>query len=310
MQIEINRKSLKFMSDVYDMIYLHTMFHHGWKNKPSTIVVGSSYPLVAINDSSWDDMINLSSHSQDLYYDYLALKRLLNRVFINNSPFKQCFLILGYYTMFHDVSLSKRDSVERCKKVFYPIYHDCHHLRDVNRIDLKNYDIPDSKKIEIINFIKGSVITEKVYFASWCGRENLWKNCSDEDIRDKKWIDLPDYYKNYYAQYRTNSHNKLLKYRATFEENKKIFKNIVDMLKKYNISLIVIIPPFSKNYLSNIDDKHKSVLLEVMKELSIYDCFIDMNDYHLFKDEDFWDPDHLNSQGGKKFTKFLRSIIL
>lgn len=309
MQIEINRKSLKFMSDLYDMVYLHTMFHHGWKNKPSTIVVGSSYPLVAINDSSWDDMVNLSSHSQDLYYDYLALKRLLNRVSIINNPFKQCFLVLGYYAMFHDVSLSKRDSVERCKKVFYPIYHDCHHLRDIKKINSKNYDIPNSKKIEIINFIKGSVTSEKVYFASWCGRTTLWKNSSDECIRDKKWIDLPDHYKNYYAQYRTNSHNKLLKYRETFEENKKIFKNIVDMLKIYNISLIVIIPPFSMNYLSNIDDKHKIALLEVMRELSIYDCFIDMNEYHLFKDEDFWDPDHLNSQGGKKITKILRSII-
>ena len=100
-------------------------------------------------------------------------------------------------------------------------------------------------------------------------------------------------------------------YPLTVEENKKIFKNYLDMLYTNDIKPIIIISPQTKLYQKNISipirDQFYEIIDEFQKEYDFQ--FLDYFYSDDFIDSDFYDVSHLNNKGSIKWTNLLSKDI-
>jgi RNase H-fold protein (predicted Holliday junction resolvase) len=97
----------------------------------------------------------------------------------------------------------------------------------------------------------------------------------------------------------------------TREENIKIFREYLQLLKNNNIKTIVVIPPLSKFYEERISAKLREETLEIIQNAgNEYDfTFLDFSDNTLFDDKYFTDGAHLNEKGAEKFTDIVNQYI-
>ena len=95
-------------------------------------ITGLSYAQRGIDETLLNKKsVKLSSTSQDLYYDYVIAKDILSV----SHNFKYCILGMAYYSF--DCDLSQQSEAWRIGKVYYPLYHDCHHYHLTD-----NYSLP------------------------------------------------------------------------------------------------------------------------------------------------------------------------
>ena len=86
-------------------------------------------------------------------------------------------------------------------------------------------------------------------------------------------------------------------------------EKLIQLAKKNNVNVYVVIPPFSQDYKSSIPEYNElfSGIIQLcnknnVKLISFYNSSEYTNEY-------FYDTDHLNLNGAKKFTKELKDII-
>ena len=97
----------QFFSRNYDYLWLKTMLDQAGKSNTqgSTLIVGSSHALNGIKEDCWSRAFNCSMHSQDIYYDFQCARRVLDSA--EKGIFSRCFIVMGYYIAYQDLSLSK-----------------------------------------------------------------------------------------------------------------------------------------------------------------------------------------------------------
>lgn len=128
---------------------------------------------------------------------------------------------------------------------------------------------------------------------------------TDYTIENRK-KDLNLHNANITAKYHTNKNPSHVK------ENMAILYHFANICKEKNIKLIILTTPVTDLYSSCLDPTqlnlmHKSIneILDAYPE-TIYLNF--MNDKR-FNHNDFYDVDHLNTNGAQKFTTILTAII-
>ena len=128
---------------------------------------------------------------------------------------------------------------------------------------------------------------------------------------DMLWNNLSKKDKEVVALNRASLHNKLLKYEETKVEYTKLLEEFISFLKSKNIKITVIVFPASVEYTNNILPELKAEFQLVLDYLKVNDVkILDLRDYaQEFNDLDYWDADHLNSNGEKKVTNIIKSII-
>lgn len=95
----------KFLKENYNYVYLKsrlnslTSFSDG-----INLVVGSSHSLNGIDSYCDNSILNLSMHSQDIYYDCKFVKEVILNKGIKNI--KNIIFMFGYYIMYQDLSRS------------------------------------------------------------------------------------------------------------------------------------------------------------------------------------------------------------
>ncbi len=96
----------QFFSQNYDYLWLRAMLGKCESApKGSTLITGSSHALNGIRESAWNSAVNCSMHSQDIYYDYLCARRAISAA--AGGAFSRCFIMMGYYIAYQDLSRSK-----------------------------------------------------------------------------------------------------------------------------------------------------------------------------------------------------------
>ncbi len=90
-----------------------------------TLVVGSSHALCGIDESVIPETVSCSMHSQDIFYDCLCVKEVLGKL-MDGCHYDNCFIVMGYYIPFQDLSLSKYSRGAFISRTYYPIFHDAH----------------------------------------------------------------------------------------------------------------------------------------------------------------------------------------
>lgn len=103
------------------------------------------------------------------------------------------------------------------------------------------------------------------------------------------------------------------KFISNFENNKKVVYQFIEFAKQNKAKIYFVSPPVSKKYMNLTDnDQLKNTttfienIVETNKGYSSYLNFMDSSD---FENSDFFDGDHLNDVGAKKFTYKLDAYL-
>ena len=122
---EIQSLATQFFRQNYDYLWLRAMLEKcALAPTGSTLVTGSSHALNGIQETAWNHAINCSMHSQDLYYDYQCAKKAIFSAAA--GAFTRCFIVMGYYIAYQDLSRSKVSRETVITNVYYPIFQDAH----------------------------------------------------------------------------------------------------------------------------------------------------------------------------------------
>lgn len=286
-----DKQLIDCFNDNYEFFYLDSMHYICENREIDTIITGLSYGMDGIDAEQLSfPSLNFSMRAQDLYYDFLHAQYAVKK---NKGKIKRCIITLGLYSLHYDLSLSSNKF--KCIKTYEPLFGDCHHATAA-KLDVQNAVWDRSREFAHIFFgenpsFYGKAITRKhtsIYVASKGGWENL------SEIQRKE-----------YANNLAEKHNKHIKYEQTFEENCIILKEYIKFLMDNKIMPIVVVLPFSREYLDCISPVYQEKILEELEKMKYRIDYINMNEGNLFETKDFSDADHLNERGAAKATELM-----
>lgn len=254
-------------------------------SKYKIFVTGDSHFVYGLNILTFSlPLINFARGSQDLYYDYKIAKMILNH---KDSNFKYAIIGLSIYSFNWDVSQSYRESWRLLQ--YYLYFRDLH-----------NNWIPNELYKNLFNtkFLNGGYVTTKTIDLNNVYKEKVnIKIGIYEQLRIRKFIDL------------WNKKD----YPLTVEENKTILNNYLLLCKEKGVIPILVLPPVIKDcqkiILKKRKDQFYSILDEILKKFPFVKFLDTLTCDELDEYEDFYDSDHLNINGSKKYSQILNNYI-
>lgn len=267
----------------------------------STLITGSSHALYGFDERMWDNAVNVSMHSQDIYYDYLCAKNIIAN---SRHQITKCFIVLGYYIAYQDLSRSNIMREKMITKIYYPIFHDAHNWGQPYSIDrwkeIGNYT---EQVKEICENMATIALYDSAYFSDVRKRSTLF------DFKKRSWEELDEEERCIFGKERAEMHNKVMKHNESLCENTQIMRKYIEYLYNENIRPIVVVTPFTKEYNNFVNPEMKNSLLNMLNELPQEIDFVDFNESDLFDKTDFMDTDHLNEKGAKKVSEILINMF-
>lgn len=292
----------QFFARNYDVLWLRTMLEAAANTKVSgsTLITGSSHALNGIQESCWRNAFNCSMHSQDIYYDFQCAKRVLERA--EKGCFSRCFIIMGYYIAYQDLSRSKVSRETMIANVYYPIFHAAHNWMNPTHRDLWAGfgDIPESAKRMCEQAVAQKLLEYGTYYSEIRPRGSYF------NLKGRTWAQVSQAERLSMGRVRAEDHNKIFQHKESFEENKDILKEFVQFLYSCDVRPIMVIPPFTPEYNQFVLAELKNGVLELLDSVPEDIHYVDFNQVNgLFTPADFMDTDHLSSEGAKRVSSIL-----
>ena len=296
----------QFFSRNYDYLWLKTMLDQAGKSNTqgSTLIVGSSHALNGIKEDCWSRAFNCSMHSQDIYYDFQCARRVLDSA--EKGIFSRCFIVMGYYIAYQDLSLSKVSRETVISNIYYPICRDAHNWTDPSHRDLWYGlgDTPEPIKNLCSQLAAQKLLEYGTYYSEIRPRGTLF------DLKGRVWAEVPSSERMAMGQARAADHNKIFQHKESLEENKEIIKQFVAYLYEHEVQPIVVITPFSAEYNCFVLPEMKAGVLELLDAVPQDIHYVDFNQaLDLFDAADFMDTDHLSARGAEKMSAILTEMF-
>lgn len=268
-----------------------------------TIITGSSYGLLGIDETMLDDAVNLSLTSQDLYYSI----RTIYEVCESNANIENIVLCCSFYYLYSDMSKSQNlDSQMRVAKIYNSLFRDVHNavLVPMTTNFLVESCIFDVERIMEL-YAEGEYT--KYYFNVKRPRRNFALRLWTEKAKD--WDQLTDEERMVAAIERARLHNKNQKYKTTYIENLELLKDLVAYCGSRQINLIVLIAPATKCYADNMWEGYQEIFYQALSEIDGVVHLLDLYQDDRYTNEDFIDTDHLSDSGAKKMTTDVLNLL-
>lgn len=296
----------QFLAHNYDYLWLKTMLDQaaGTKTSGSTLITGSSHALNGIKESCWKNAFNCSMHSQDIYYDFQCAQRVLE--IAQRGRFVRCFIVMGYYIAYQDLSMSKVSRETMIANIYYPIFQNANNWESPARRDLWAGlgDIPEPLKIICEQAAEQKLLEYGTYYSKIRPRGTFF------DLGGRTWAQVPPGDRMAMGRVRAEDHNKIFQHKESFEENKRILGDFVRYLYAHDVQPIVVITPFSPEYNRFILPEMKAGVLELLDAVPEDVHYVDFNQaLELFDPGDFMDTDHLSEQGAEKVSSILAEMF-
>lgn len=290
----------------YDYFWLKTMLDRECTTTVpgSTLITGASYALNGIYEKAWKNAVNCSMHSQDLYYDFQCVRRVISST--KSHYFERCFIITGYSAAFHDLSLCKKQRLIYVSKIHYPIFHDAHNWDHPVQVDpwAAFENVPKELRATCEDAVVNQILQSGTYYADFYPRR-CWAN-----IKGGIWSQATEQERQAVGTERAERHNRLLRHKTSLEENKRIFQRFVRFLYDNDVIPIMVIPPFTQEYKQCILKELEENMLELLDSVPEYVHYVDFNETpDLFGPEDFMDSDHLSAVGAEKMSAVLAELF-
>ena len=252
-----------------------------------TLVLGSSHTYYGVNPKFFEsETFNASNVSQSPDVDFAILKSYENDL----KHLSTVIIRLSYDTLFEQL----KDSPEDWRLKDYKLYTDV------------DFDYSLNHNSEILS--TGTRQALKVLKDYYVDNEPLL-NCDSlgwgNDLSNRPKTDL-------------DKVGKLAAKRHTIENwylldaNIKIFKQLNTWCQLKGIKVILVTPPAYKSYREYLKTDQLNEMIRVGKALDseFKNCtFYNFMAHQDFNAEDFYDADHLNSAGAKKFSLILNDLI-
>ncbi len=298
------RLSAQFLVKNYDYLWLKTMLHKARTDtSPNpTLITGSSHALNGVQEDQWDNAVNCSMHSQDLYYDLLCVREALR----SGRQFSRCIIILGYYIAFQDLSRSMALRKGVISHVYLPIFHDARHWEDPEPSDpwAGFPRQPPAVRTACERAASAQILEYGTYYSPARPRGTFF------DFHGRAWHELPEQEQLFFAESRADSHNKSFRYAESLRENAAVLIEYICLLREHGCTPIVVIPPFTRAYNRFVLPGLKEALTAMLDSVPDDFHFADFNDHlDLFCDADFMDTDHMSAQGAKKLSALLAEMF-
>lgn len=302
---DLNQVSELFLQKNYYYVWLKAMLGKAAEveGPNATLITGSSYALNGILEPTWEQAVNCSSSSQDLYYDFQCARRAIS----GGQPgrFSKCFIIGGYYLAGHDISRGRQERELMVSNVHYPIFKDGHNWADAHENDLwAGLDVfSDEDKRQCEQLAIEKMLKRGTFFSEG-------KQRGGTIFRLKRdWWDLSAEERQVLGKIRGESHNKMFHENQAVAENKKILNEYIHFLNLNGITPIVVIAPVAPEYRQYVSKEMKESINELTTSVTEEFCFVDFNQFTCFETSDFIDTDHLSQNGAEKFSNLLISLF-
>lgn len=298
----LSQLTTQFFRQNYDYLWLRTMLEQAGRSKTpgSTLITGSSHALNGIAEGCWRQAFNCSMHSQDIYYDFQCARRVLERA--EPGVFVRCFLVMGYYIAYQDLSRSKISRETVIANVYEPIFHDAHNWHSPSHRDPWDGlgDIPEPIKTACEEAAVQKLLEYGTYYSEIRPRGTLF------DLKGRTWAEVSQAERNAMGQARAADHNKLFQHKESFDENKRILGEFIQYLTAHQVQPIVVIPPFSPEYDRFVLPELRAGVLELLDAVPEDVHYVDFHSAkELFTPADFMDTDHLSAAGAEKVSRIL-----
>lgn len=298
----LSQLATQFFQRNYDYLWLRTMLEQAGSSKipGSTLITGSSHALNGIKESCWNRAFNCSMHSQDIYYDFQCARRVLERA--ETGVFARCFIVMGYYIAYQDLSRSKVSRETVIANVYFPILHDAHNWHSPSHRQPWDGlgDIPEPIKMACEQAAVHKLLEYSTYYSEIRPRGTLF------DLKGRTWAEVPQAERMAMGRARAADHNKIFQHKESFEENKRVLQAFVQYLCANHVQPIVVITPFSPEYDRFILPEMKAGVLELLDAVPEDIHYVDFNQAKdLFTPSDFMDTDHLSATGAEKVSRIL-----
>ena len=252
-----------------------------------TLILGSSHSFYGINPKYFTaPAFNMSNVSQSPDVDLAILKSYEHQL----TNLKTVVIRLSYDTLFEQLKLSPEDW--RLKD--YKLY---------TNVDL-DYTLKHNSEVLAMGLKQSLEVLKNEYF-----NNTPLLNCDSLGFgkvkSQLKTIDL-DNAGRIAAKRHTISSWHLL------HKNSEVFKKIIEHCNQRHIKVLVVTPPAYKSYVNNLNTNQVDKMVETgiylgetYENCSYHNFMTRLNLIH----SDFYDADHLNSTGAKKFSLILNSLI-
>lgn len=287
----------------HDYYYIKYALDQAAAPTTTTLFSGSSYGAFGIIPSLFDNAVNLSSISQDLYYSI----NLVYAAYKKNNSIENVILPMQYYYFYTDLSKTQNhDEQTRISKVYYPLLNDSHNcvLFPPKQNFLYESDIFDVHSI-LNTYAYGEY--QKGFFNNDRPRINYATKVWTDQSKD--WSTLTEAEKYAAGKVRANQHNECQKYKKTLFENKNIFQNFVNFCNAKNINLLIVVTPTTPYYSNELSSNYKKDFYNILNNTEGIIHLIDLSDSDAFSDIDFNDTDHLNRDGAIKLSTILLDTL-
>ncbi|NRD24576.1 DUF1574 family protein [Winogradskyella litoriviva] len=258
------------------------------KEAIETLILGSSHSMYGFNPEYFtNEAYNLSHVSQSIDLDYLLLQK-----YINELPKLKTIVIRLSYTTLHE---QLGETSEAWRQKDYNLYYD---------LDISNTLKFNSEVLSIK--LKNNIKRLRDYYL---------KNENPISVENSGWAFFNKTKLNksldelgvMVAKKHTAKNDKLV------EENITYLEKIVKLCGKQNVKVIIVTLPAYKSYRAHLN---KSQLEKVISTgVKMYNNYSNCSYLNLIQDEnfnenDFYDADHLNTNGAKKLSLFLDDFII
>lgn len=252
------------------------------------IITGSSHAYYGIKPALLGvPATNIAYVGQGIYYDTRILYKFLSRA----SSLKLVIVTVSY----HSFEYSMQDSIWGARVGFYKKFWDIPHeypafkLADYSAIAL--FGVHQSR-----DFVLTGTISEPDKIDEEGGNDNL------------REIDRFAVMNGQIAVKRQEAEMKL-KY---FAQNAKYLDELFSTLKERNIQAVIVTTPGVQTYYNNLNaERYMRMQNEIQALCQKYG--LEYGNYlkdERFDDEDFYDGDHLSTQGAEKFSRILKDEII
>ena len=247
--------------------------------------VSHAYAGTDIKEFSMQGM-NLALTSQDLFFDYELAKIVLKNKFVKSNQKFNGFFVIGVAPFSLNYDLSQGVNSDRVFG-YYPLTKTLH-----------NHWIDEKILFELFN---DAYIKSYDLFDTEISFDGCYRSCTQN--------------KDFFIDDFINIRTKLVeatRHSKTVDENKKILTRYVSKCLESNFLPLLVIYPLSEFYNKYFSSRQFEELRYFLSDLSekFQIPFYDYSADERFNISDFFDIEHLNVRGAKKFSGILNEKLL
>lgn len=262
---------------------------HLWMQKHSdgvkTLILGNSHLYYGFRpELLGDSTFSLALQSQTYRYDDYLLH------YYKMDNLKTVILTYSYFSMWEDM---ESQPGEEFLAMRYRIYMDCDIHPRYGWYGFEFMSIPSFKEK-----LKSLYQPPKM---SW---DSLgWGSNYTKDLREPDWDNGKE--RAIKNTYKEND--------AIFVKNKKFVNSIIEYCERHDVHLIFVTTPVSSTFVKYKDKRqdriNKNYMSKLLQEHPSVE-YMNLESSTAFSSDDFYDGDHLNSDGATKLTTQIAKVII